>query len=89
MHWSAVGTCASQLAALSRAGLRCAVGPTFADVDEVDDLRALDRRLRGGGDGAAPAASAAGAAARCEHTAAFLAQLDEGAFSPASLHRPA
>lgn len=46
VHWSAPDTALSQLAALSRAGLRCHVGPTHADVDELDDLRALSARLR-------------------------------------------
>ena len=78
-------------AALSRAGIQCSVGPTFADVDEIDDLRALDRRLRGRrAEAVAEAAVASdvvmGAASNCAHTVAFLARLDQGFFSPASLH---
>ena len=45
VRWSASDTCLSQLAALSRAGLRCVVGPTYADVDDAADLRALRQRL--------------------------------------------
>ena len=45
VHWSASDTCLSQLAALSRAGLTCVVGETHADVDELDDLKALAGRL--------------------------------------------
>ena len=91
VRWSSADTCASQLAALSRAGIQCSVGPTFADVDEIDDLRALDRRLRGRrAEAVAEAAVASdvvmGAASNCAHTVAFLARLDQGFFSPASLH---
>ena len=45
VKWSAPDTCLSQLAALSRAGLLCVVGETHADVDELDDLKALKKRL--------------------------------------------
>ena len=45
VRWSASDTCLSQLATLSRAGLRCVVGPTYADVDDAADLRALRQRL--------------------------------------------
>lgn len=46
VHWSSHDTCISQLAALSRAGLRCVVGQTYDDVDELEDLVALDLRLQ-------------------------------------------
>lgn len=46
VHWSASDTALSQLAALSRAGLRCDVGQTFMDVDELEDLHALAARLQ-------------------------------------------
>ena len=45
VHWSSTDTALSQLAALSRAGLRCHVGCTHEDVDELKDLRALHCRL--------------------------------------------
>ena len=63
VRWSASDTCLSQLAALSRAGLRCVVGPTYADVDDAADLRALRQRL---GDTPADA---------CRRTAAVLDEL--------------
>ena len=47
VNWSAPDTCVSQLAALTRAGLRCAVLDTYADVDELEDLQALTGRLLG------------------------------------------
>lgn len=55
VSWSADNTCLSQLAALARADLLCVVGETHADVDELDDLRALAKRLSAG----APASAAA------------------------------
>lgn len=46
VKWSAADTCLSQLAALSRAGLRCVVGQTYDDVDELADLVALEKRMQ-------------------------------------------
>lgn len=48
VRWSAADTCATQVDALERCGLSCVVGETHADIDDLDDLRALDARLRGG-----------------------------------------
>ena len=64
VHWSAKDTALSQLAALSRSGLRCHVGRTHSDVDELDDLRALAARLRG-----------AERTELCPHTAALCAEI--------------
>ena len=65
--WSCAETCASQQAALERAGLAVAVGETYSDCDELDDVRALQRRL-GDPSGAVP---------HCPHVVAWLRQLDE------------
>lgn len=45
VHWSAEDTCISQLTALTRAGMRCAVFDTHSDVDELHDVRGLALRL--------------------------------------------
>ena len=89
VHWSAADTCLSQLTALTRAGLRCAVLDTHADVDELEDLQALARRCGVGasvsaspldaqaesGAAALVAAAAAPLAAACPRTARALAEL--------------
>ena len=67
VEWSCAETCASQQAALDRAGLAVAVGETYSDCDELDDVRALQRRL----------ADPSGAAPHCPHVLAWLRQLDE------------
>jgi glycosyltransferase A (GT-A) superfamily protein (DUF2064 family) len=95
VHWSAADTCLSQLAVLSRAGLRCTVGETFADVDEIADLRQLDerisaaqataRRKQRGVSGLSPAEHAE----CCWRTEAFLALLRAGAYAPVTLGPPA
>ena len=64
VHWSADDTCLSQLAALTRAGLRCAIFDSHADVDEMADLRMLAARLQ----------TADGSS--CPYTRAVLAKLE-------------
>jgi glycosyltransferase A (GT-A) superfamily protein (DUF2064 family) len=71
VHWSADDTCLSQLAAISRTGLLSLVGETHADVDELDDLRALSARLSARSTADAPTPSAE----RCPQCAALLAEM--------------
>jgi len=86
VHWSAGDTCLSQLAALSRAGLYCLVHETHADVDDLEDLRALARRLNTPGAHGTPRAEAeageAGGASACPRTAALLAKMSEAGALP-------
>lgn len=77
VKWSSDDTCLSQLAALSRAGLLCTIGRTHADVDELDDLKALAQRLL-----ARPEAAAGGKESRdgecgagCPRTAKLLGEV--------------
>eukprot|EP00967_Tisochrysis_lutea_P119510 scaffold195097_cov31-Tisochrysis_lutea.AAC.2 len=45
VSWSASDTCESQVDALARAGCKCEIGPTYADVDEAEDLRTIGQQL--------------------------------------------
>lgn len=83
VHWSAADTCESQRTALDLAGISSCLGPTFADVDEVEDLAPLYSRLQadhGGGcscddrtgdDGSGTSAPVRTA---CPHTSSLLVE---------------
>ncbi len=75
VRWSAPDTCLSQLAALSRAGLLCHVGDTYADVDELDDLLALRTRLLPGEAREVASPASLARAVSCPHTVRMLERL--------------
>ena len=76
VSWSAADTCLSQLAALTRAGMRCAIGPTYEDVDELPGLRALHARLT------RPSADAGAARVESDDADRHTADSDGGSWCP-------